>query len=100
MIGVYITCTDKKEAKKIAMHLLKNRLIACANVFPTDSFYWWKGKIVEDKEVVLFAKTLDSTFPEIIVAVKKLHSYSIPCISKIPENADLDYLEWLKGEVK
>jgi len=50
MTLVYITCRDEKEAVKISRHLLNKRLIACSNIHPIRSLYWWKGKIQDGKE--------------------------------------------------
>ena len=56
---VYITCRDNSEAEKISRHLLERRLIACANILPVKSLYWWDGRIVDENEVVIFAKAVD-----------------------------------------
>lgn len=95
---VYITNKDRKEAKKIALHLLKKRLIACANIFPVDSFYWWQGKVVDDKEFVLLVKTKKGSFAKIKKEVEKIHSYKIPCIIRLSGQANKKYLNWLKKE--
>ncbi len=100
MIDVYITNSNKKEAEKIAMRLLKKRLIACANIFPIKSIYWWKEKIERTNEWVLLAKSTESEYKHIEKEVKKIHSYSIPCIIRFKTNANKDYEKWLKGEIK
>ena len=101
MISVYITCKDNKEAEKISKRLLKKRLIACANLFPIKSFYWWKEKINEDNEVAIIAKTDMTNFEEIKREVKKVHSYEIPCIvSWKIEQGNEDYLDWIKEELE
>jgi len=101
MIFVYIICQNKKEAKKIGLALIKKRLAACCNIFPIESIYWWKRKIVKDKEVVLIVKTLKRNFKKIEKEVKKLHSYTTPCILEIPiKRVNLGYLNWLKKEIK
>lgn len=99
MTLVYITCKDEKEAKTISLHLLKKRLIACANIFPIKSMYWWNKKIVNDKEIVVIAKTNNKNLKKIEYEVKKLHSYEIPCILKINANANKEYDEWAKKEM-
>ena len=100
MIFIYITCRDKKEAGKIGFHLVKKRLAACCNIFPIDSIYWWRGKIIKDREVVLIVKTLKKNFKKIEKEVKKLHSYVIPCILEIPiKKGSLEYLKWLEKEI-
>ena len=55
-IVVYITHANLKNAKKISDELLKKRLIACANYFPIQSSYWWKGKIENSDEIVSIVK--------------------------------------------
>jgi len=100
MISVYITCKDEKEAAKISEHLLKKRLIACSNIFPIKSMYWWKEKITKDNEIVMLAKTSDKNYEKIKKEVKKLHSYDIPCILKYDIDANKEYKEWVEKETK
>ncbi len=80
MIGVYITFKDSGEAKKIAKRLLSRRLIACANIFPVDSMFEWKGKLTEAKEAAMLCKAMKKDFKAIEAEVKRLHSYEVPCI--------------------
>ena len=97
---VYVTARDKEEAKSIAKHLLEKRLIACGNIFPIESLYWWEDKIEEDKEFVLIAKTLDERFNKVKEEIKAIHSYSTPCILKIGADANAEFLEWVKEETQ
>jgi len=99
-IFIYITNPSKEKAKEIARHLLEKKLIACANIFPIDSLYWWEGKVTEDNEFVLIAKTTENKFEKVKDEVRKIHPYKIPCIIKIPVSSNREYFDWLKGEVK
>ncbi|MCH8741957.1 divalent-cation tolerance protein CutA [Patescibacteria group bacterium] len=100
MVLIYITCRDKKEARKIASYLIKRRLTACCDIFPIDSIYWWNNKIVKDKEMVLILKTLKKNFTIIEREVKKLHSYNTPCILEISvSKVSSKYLRWLNKEL-
>lgn len=100
MVFIYIVCPDKKEARRVGRVLLKNRLAACVNIFPIESFYWWKNKIVQDKEAVLLVKTLKKNFKRIETTVQKAHSYKIPCIVMLPViKVNQKYFDWLKEEV-
>lgn len=99
-IFIYITNPTEEEAKKIARHLLEKKLIACANIFPISSLYWWKGKIADEKEVVVIAKTLEENFEKVKEEVKKIHPYSVPAIIKIPVSSNKKYFDWLKGEIE
>ena len=100
MTLVYITCKDEKEAKKISIHLLKKRLIACANIFPIKSMYWWNNKIVNDNESAVIAKTKNKRFERVAAEVKKIHSYTIPCILKIDAISNKEYERLVNKEVR
>lgn len=105
MILVYITCESNEQAKKIGTHLLKKRLCACVNIFEhMTPIYWWspkKGKLSEDREVVLIVKTVKEKFKAIEKEVTKIHSYSVPCIFSIKvDQVNKPYLEWLTGEIE
>lgn len=98
-VFVYVTNPNKKEAKRIALHLLKKKLVACANIFPIDSVYWWKGKIEKARECVLIVKTKEENWEKVKKEIKKIHPYTVPCITKIVVEASREYEDWLKKEV-
>ena len=97
MVFVYITCKDKKEARKISMHLIKNKLVACTNSFPIESSYVWKGKIVEETEYVILAKTIKKNYSKVQEEVKKVHSYEVPCICLLESTDNKEYSKWMNG---
>lgn len=56
-VVVIVTASNKEEAVKIVRSLLKERLIACANIVgPVSSLFWWQEKIDEEKEFLVFMK--------------------------------------------
>lgn len=97
---VYMTAGSRDEAKKIGRALVEERLAACANVIDgMESVYWWQGKLTEDREAVLIAKTRAELVPALTQRVKELHSYTVPCIVALPILAgNPAYLEWLTAE--
>jgi periplasmic divalent cation tolerance protein len=99
-IFVYVTNPDRKTAEKIALSLLKKRLIACANIFPVESMYWWKKNIEKTKEFVLIVKTSKDNFKEVKNEIMKIHPYKVPCIVKISVEANEEYEKWIEQEVK
>jgi periplasmic divalent cation tolerance protein len=95
--SIYITAKDDAEARKIGEILVWERLVACVNLFPIKSIYWWKGDVQDGKEVAIIAKTRAELVDRVIARVKQVHSYEIPCVvSWIIEKANPDYLEWIK----
>lgn len=101
MIFIYITCKDKKEAEKIGLALIKNKLAGCVNIFPLiKSIFRWKGKIEKKNEAVLIVKTTKNNFFAIEREVKKLSGFTAPCILEISiGRGNKEYLNWLKSEI-
>ena len=95
---IYITNKDMEEAKEIVHHLLEKKLVACGNMFPIKSAYWWKRKIENDDEVVAIVKTREENWEKVKGEVKKMHSYDCPCIMKINVEANDEYEEWIQSE--
>ncbi len=99
---VYITAASIKEARKISKKLLAKRLVACTNIIPKiESHYKWKGKLVTSNEVVIIAKTNRKLVQKVIVEVKKLHSYEVPCIVSFKiDSGSHDFLKWVADQTK
>jgi periplasmic divalent cation tolerance protein len=98
MIAVYIPCKNTKEARHIAHELLKERLIACAGLWPIRSLYEWKGKLEDCPEVVILAKSQGRNFARIKRRVIELHSYEVPAIVKWHISANEEYKEWVNKQ--
>ncbi len=97
---VYITARDAGEARVIGRLLVERRLAACANVVPAiESFYWWDGRLVEDREALLLAKTRADRVDELVAAVREAHSYDVPAVLAIRvERGNPDYVAWVVRE--
>ena len=97
----YITAPNKKEAGRIAKKLLDKRLIACANVInKVNSYFVWKNKIQNSKEIIICGKTTLKNQKKIIKVVKSIHSYSVPCIIFFDiKNGNKDFLKWVEQSV-
>ena len=97
IVFAYIAVKNKSEAKKIGKVLLQERLAACVNIFDNmESLYWWKGRIQNQKETVLIAKTSKKLFPKLSKKVKAIHSYSVPCILQLEvKDGNKEYVGWL-----
>ncbi|MFA5276213.1 MAG: divalent-cation tolerance protein CutA [Candidatus Omnitrophota bacterium] len=95
-IVVLITAANKKEAKKIANLLLKNRLAPCVNIIDKiDSLFYWDGKINSAQETLLIVKSRKDKFSKLVKLVKANHSYQVPEIISLPVTAGLaSYLRW------
>ncbi len=94
---IYVTASGLEEAKKIALNLLEDKLVACANIIPKmESIYWWEGNLEEDIESVLLLKTHSELVDKVIDRVKEIHSYQTPCALEIQiKSGSREYLDWL-----
>jgi periplasmic divalent cation tolerance protein len=99
-IIVLITASQEEEAARIARGVVESRLAACVNIVrDIRSVYRWQGKIEDEHEVLLIAKTRRVLFDRLAKMVKELHSYSVPEIIAIPViDGSGDYLKWLSEE--
>ncbi len=98
---VYVTCRDRTEAGKIAELVVKERLAACANWFPVRSVYWWDGRMERASETALVLKTTAGKVKPLIAAIRKVHSYKVPCIETLPIlEGNPDYLQWIRHETR
>ena len=57
---ILITVGAEEEGAKIANALLTEKLAACINIAPINSFYSWQGKIHQDREWQLLSDILSS----------------------------------------
>ena len=101
-IIVLVTTANKEEAEKISQTLLKEKLIACANIInPVTSFFHWSGKIDRCEECLVVMKSRVDLFAELAQRVKGLHSYEVPEVLAFPIVAGSEaYLIWMIGVLK
>lgn len=94
---VFITAGSEEQAAGIARTLVEKRLAACVNIIPRiRSIYCWKGKIEDDGEALLIAKTRKELFGTLRDAALEAHTYEVPEIIALPIVAGFDkYLAWL-----
>jgi periplasmic divalent cation tolerance protein len=90
------TAPSRDEAAKIAHLLIDEKLAACVQLLPIESFYVWEGKTQNEAEVLLLAKTRSALFDAAIARIKAVHSYSVPEIVALPFSAGFaGYFGWI-----
>jgi len=96
---IYITHPDEATAKKISAELIEKKLVACANLFPIESAYWWQSAIQNEKEVVSIVKTTEKNFEKVKKVVAEIHPYEVPCIMAMQAEANEAYEKWIEDSV-
>lgn len=93
---VTTTTSSPKEAEKIALALIDQKLAACVQVVPIKSYYTWNNKLNSENEHLLIIKGKRADFDEIEKCITGNHSYIVPEIIEIPiENGSNEYLNWI-----
>jgi periplasmic divalent cation tolerance protein len=97
-IVVLMTAPGSEIARQIARLLVEQKLAACVNILPkVTSIYTWEGKIQEEDELLLVAKSWLEVFSsQLVPAVQSIHPYQVPEILALPVSAGLQaYLDWM-----
>ena len=99
---IYSTFGSAEEARSVALVLLQEKLIACANHFaPVVSQYEFQGKFHEEQEFPVLLKTSVEKAGPAIARLAALHSFDTPAILKwAVDSADPDYEKWLLGQLE
>ena len=99
-VVVFVTAPNKKQARKIADEIVKERLAACASIIEgIESTYWWQGKIEKANETLIIMKTKSTLAKKLIKKVRALHSYVVPEIICVPIiDGNPEYLKWVEKE--
>jgi len=101
LLVVLTSLPNLEAAKGLARGLVEKNLAACVQL--TDgiqSIYRWEGKLCEEYEVLLSAKTTESKWLEISAFIQKTHPYDVPEILAFsPEQYEKQYGKWVETEV-
>lgn len=94
------TAPTRDEAAAIAETLVSERLAACVQLSPIESWYRWEGKVERADEVRLHIKTSDSMAERVERRIAEIHSYSVPELVRIPISGGAEsYLIWIEDSV-
>ncbi len=100
VVILYVPCGSEEEAARITSVLIEEGLIACGNIYSSRSLYRWQGKVADEAEYVLFAKTTPARANNAVRRIEQLHSYEVPCIATLkPASVNKAYAQWVSGEV-
>ncbi len=95
--SITVTFPDESSAKSLTRELLEKKLVACSNLYPVESAYWWKGRIEEAKEWMVELKTQTHLFDKVEEMIRELHPYENPCVvAHTIEAGSKVYLDWIK----
>lgn len=99
---VYVTVGSFEEAKTIATTVVRERLAACANIFPQMvSVYEWQGTLQQDEECVVILKTPEKRVSWLTDRLVQLHSYDCPCVVSMPLASGHEaFISWVQDQTR
>ena len=93
---VMTTVADPETARIIARALVEQRLAACVHIDEIDSVYRWEGRVHEDKEWRVMAKTTNDAAERARAAILALHPYDVPALATLDlHEVDPVYAAWI-----
>lgn len=100
LLLVMTSLPDLEAAKALAKRLIDANLAACVQLQPgVQSIYRWEGRVCEEQEVVLAAKTTAKQWSAISAYIKQNHPYDVPEIIAQPiTHSHPDYAQWVIAE--
>jgi periplasmic divalent cation tolerance protein len=101
LLVIVTSLPNMEAAKTLAKSLVEAHLAACVQISEgLYSIYRWEGKICEEQEVLLSAKTVSHQWEEICSFIKASHPYDLPEILAFsPEQYEQQYGQWVGSEV-
>ncbi|MES2939970.1 MAG: divalent-cation tolerance protein CutA [Pseudomonadota bacterium] len=93
------TVGSQADALRLARELVARRLAACVQLEPgLTSVYRWEGKVCEDAEVRLVAKTVAERLEAVQAFFAEHHPYDLPQFLACPMQASEAYAGWVRAE--
>lgn len=101
LLVVVTTLPGEEAAKALAHILIEKNLAACVQLMKgVQSIYRWEGRLCEEQEILLSAKTLASKWSEILSIIQENHPYDLPEILAFsPEQYSQQYGDWIQAEI-
>ena len=99
-VTIYSTVENEDAAVHMATSLVREKLIACANLKSgMRSIYEMDGIIQFESEVMLIMKSKRDLVDKVVARIKEMHSYQTPCITVMPIiDGNADYLDWVNDQ--
>ncbi|WP_431682256.1 divalent-cation tolerance protein CutA [Kitasatospora sp. KL5] len=99
VLVVTTTHDAEEKARELAGLVVRERLAACAQVYPVASVYWWDGEVQSGPEWRIDFKTRAELADRLTAFVREHHGYETPEVVAVPVVAGSDaYLAWVAAE--
>lgn len=97
---VRTTVARRADAERIARGLIDERLAACVHIAEIGSVYRWDGRVQQETEFLVEARTTRRGGPAARDAMLAGHPYKEPLVEEMPSSVTPSYARWMAGEVR
>ena len=100
VVLVQTTVGERAEARAISEVLVGEKLCACAQVSgPVSSLYRWKGRVNDESEYLLTAKTTRLRYAALHDRLLQIHPYELPeIIATAAVEVNAAYADWVRQQ--
>lgn len=96
LIVVYTAVANIEDARKIALSLVTQKLVACAQISNIESIYTWDDAVQQEAEFSVSLKTTGANYALVEAAIRQLHPYQLPEIYAVPVTQAFEpYAQWV-----
>ena len=101
LLVVLTSLPNVEAAKGLARALVEKNFAACVQLTEgIQSIYRWEGKLCEESEILLSAKTTEANWHEIVAFIQSAHPYDLPeILAFTPAQYEEQYGKWVQSEV-
>lgn len=96
---IMTTCGSKKSAKKLSGILVREKLVACAQMIGIKSRFVWENEVQSEREVLLILKTLRKNRKKIKRVFDSHHPYKLPEFVCFGVDSSKEYKKWIQSVV-
>ena len=101
LLLVQTTVKEAAQAEEIGRLLVEENLCACVQVGgPVSSVYRWRGRIENEREYLLSAKTTRPRCGALRARLLQVHPYDLPEIIVATVQADAAYAGWVQEQCR
>jgi len=100
-VEVHWTAGSLDEARRVCRFLVKERLVACAQIIPwVESVYMWNNELETGQESKMILKTKRDLISKVKEVILDNSSYEVPEITVVEiVDGNEAYLEWVAESV-
>ena len=100
---IALTNLPPEDAERITRQLVEEHVVACVNLYPIQSCYFWNGKVCFDKETTLMMKVSTEGVERLKRRLCELHPYELPefVVLDVDNEASLrEYVQFVRSETR